>query len=376
MGAALQFANMIELRASRMPLALKCPGSTVPPVVAVEESNQAAALGTAVHEVLRALAERDLVQWDSIPTVAAAHGVDPEDVFMLARMAMKLWPSLRDSFAGAMTEVALSAEVAPILLTGHADLLSIRERVARAADWKTGRVDSDYSAQMRSYAALVLLENQDLVEVTVTIIWIRDGEIENYTMNRAGLKEWIGEVRARILEWDGVYHPGRHCIYCPRSHECDAANALVRRDVAALSDKDLAERIETSLSLMQPSGIIELLRKADNVIDVASRVRAAIKSHVTARGDVVGDGVRLTVDTQTRRDLVPEKAWPVLEDAGFESADFAACIDMHISKVEKIVAQRAARGKGAAAVRDLDAKLDEAGAMQSKEWEVLKVKRT
>lgn len=373
MGAAL--ANLIELRASRMPLALKCPGSTVPPVVAVEESNQAAALGTAVHEVLRSLAERDLVEWERIPTIATAHGVDPEDVFVLARMAAKLWPSLRDSFAGALTEVALSAEAHPILLTGHADLLSIRERVARAADWKTGRVDSDYSAQMRSYAALVLLENPDLMEATVTVIWIRDGEIENYTMTRVGLKEWLGEVSARILAWDGVYHPGAHCRYCPRSHECDASNALTRRDVAAMTDKDLAERIETSLSLMQPSGIIELHRKAISVLDVAGRVRDAIKAHVVARGDVVGDGIRLTVDTQTRRDLVPEKAWPLLEDAGFESADFASCIDMHISKVEKIVAQRAGKGKGAAAVRDLTARFEEAGAVQSKEWEVLRAKR-
>lgn len=368
----------LELRASRMPLAFKCPGATVAPALPVSEDGYEAAVGTAVHEVLRTLAERDYVDWESIPNVAGSHCVNPDDVFPLVRMAAKLWSTttLRESFAGAMTEVPLAAEIPPnVLLTGHADVLAVRERVARAADWKTGRTDYDYAAQMRAYGALVLLENPDLLEATVTVIWIRDGEIENYTLTRAGLKDWLAELRARVLDWDGVYHPGKHCRYCPRSHECEASNALVRRDVAAMRDLDVAEKIETSLSLMKPDAVIELHRQADSVIDVAMRVRDAIKAHVMARGDVVGNGIRLTVETQNRRELLPVKAWPVLEDVGFESADFAACIDLHVSRVEKITAQRAGRGKGAAAVRDLAARLEQAGAVNVKELHYLKAKR-
>lgn len=368
----------LELRASRMPLAFKCAGATVPPALAVSENGYAASVGSAVHDVLRTLAESDYVDWESIPSWAASHGVDPDDVFPLVRMAAKLWSTtvLRETFAGAMTEVPLSAEIPPnLLLTGHADLMVVRDRVARAADWKTGRGDDDYSAQMRAYAALILLENSELLEATVTVIWIRDSEIENYTMTRAGLVEWLVDLRDRVLNWDGVYHPGKHCQYCPRSHECEASNALVRRDVAAMRDMDVAERIETSLSLMKPAAMVELHRQATSVIDVATRVRDAIKAHVMARGDVVADGVRLTVETQDRRELDPAKAWPVLEDLGFESADFAACIDLHVSKVEKIVAQGAGRGKGAAAVRDLSARLEQAGAVNIKELHYLKARR-
>jgi hypothetical protein len=368
----------LELRASKMPLAFKCPGSTVPPAMAISEEGADAALGTAVHEVLRTLAERDYVDWEAIPKVAESYGISADDVFALVRMAAKLWAlSLRESFGGALTEVPLTAEIPPhgLLLTGHADLMVIREGVARAADWKTGRVDSDYSAQMRSYAALILLENADVAEATVTIVWIRDGEIENYTMTRAGLREWLAELTARVLEWDGVYHPGQHCRYCPRSHECGARDALVRRDIAALSGAELASQLDTTLALMKPDAIVELHRQASSVIDVGMRVRDAIKAHVIARGDVVGDGVRLTVETHERRELVPEKAWPVLEDFGFESADFAACIDLHVSKVEKIAAQRAGRGKGAAAVRALAERFATAEAVNVKETHSLRAKR-
>lgn len=365
-----------SLRASRMPLAFTCAGSIVPPVIPINETNSAAALGTAAHEALRSLAERGDLEWHRVPTIAAAHGVAPDEIYPLLQCARRLWPSLADSFAGALTEVPLRAEIGGgITLTGTADVLSIHEHVARAADWKTGRVDSNYAAQMRAYAALVMLENPNLAEVTATVVWLRAAEIENYTMRHLDLVEWLKELRSRVLQWDGVYHPGKHCEYCPRSHECDARNALVRRDVAAMTDVELADRLESTLSLMRPEAIVELHRKADSVIDTATRVRSAIKAHVLARGDVVSDGVRLTIETQARRELRPEITWPLLEDEGFESKDFAACIDFHITRVEKVVATSAGRGKGAAAVRKLIAKLDGAGAIEIKEQQILRAKR-
>jgi len=369
-------APEISLRASRMPLAFTCPGSTIPPAIPISESSEEAALGIATHEALRSLAERGDVVWHDIPRIATAHGAKADDVLMLCRMARNLWPSLAESFRDCLTEVPLKAELGGgITLTGHADLLSIRDNVARAADWKTGRADSDYSAQMRAYGALVMLENPDLAEVTITIIWIRAGEIENYTMHRLHVVEWLRELQARVLQWDGVYHPGKHCGYCPRSHECAAHNALVRRDVAAMTDVELGERIESTLATMRPDAIVDLLRKADSVSDVATRVRAAIKAHVVARGDIIADGTRLTIETQQRREVVADRAWPLLEDAGFESKDFAAAVDFRIGALEKVVATKAGRGKGAAAVRALMAQMEAAGALQLKEQPILKAKR-
>lgn len=371
----------LELRASAMPLAFLCPGSARPATIQINEDSSPARLGTAVHEALRPLAEAGSIPWAAIPEIAARHAVNVEDVRMLCGMAGKLWPSIAASFPEAMTEVPLEAHLVArngqaVHLTGHADLLSVRGTVARLGDWKTGRLDADHGQQMRAYAALALLENTELTEVTVTAIWIRDMEIENYSMRADELSSWTRELLERVAEWNGTFRPGKHCPRCHRSHECEAATAMARRDVAVIADRAMVAKAEADLATMEPSEIISLHRKAELVKHFAFRVADAIKAHVVATGDIVSDGVRLTVDRVEKRELDPVVAWPVLEAAGFGDGDFADCMALAITKVEKRVAEKAGRGGGAAAVRDIATKLDDAGAVIRKELHFLKEKRT
>jgi hypothetical protein len=371
--------DLVELRASAMPRAFRCPGSARAPFVSVSEDSEAGANGTAVHEVLRPLAEGGSVDWANVEAIAAKYGADAEEVRMLAAMAAKLWPSIADSFRGALTEVELSTPIGfdtGVTLSGHVDLLTVTGTVARAGDWKSGRKDSDYSHQMRAYGALVLADDASLTEVTVTVIWIRDGEIENYTMTRHDAEKWFLELHERVVQWDGVFHPGQHCGYCQRSHECEAANALVRRDVAAISDRAIVARAEAELSLMAPTEIIDLNRKAELVEKYADRVRKAIKAHVLEHGDIVADGVRLTIETEERRGLDAMKAWPVLEAEGFQDNDFAECMDLRVSRVEKRIAMKAGRGNGASAIRALAQKLESAKAVEVTEVKKLREKRS
>ncbi len=374
-------SDLESIRASALPLAFTCGGSARAPGLAIRESAEGApaAVGSAVHEALRPLVEVGEIAWGMLPGIAQRHGASLEEVRMLCSFASKLWPLVSSSFVAALTEIELSAEVAPgVLLTGHADMLGVDSTGTRAriGDWKTGRKDHDYSEQMRGYAALALLEDADLVEATATVLWVRDGEIENYTMNRERLGTWLSELDDRVLEWDGVYRPGRHCPYCPRSHECEASNAMIRRDVAAFTDHDLLARAETSLALMEPAEIVSLLGKADAVRHAADRVRRAIRAHVETTGDVVAPGMRLTIESHDTREIDPGKAWPVLEAAGFVDDDFVACIDLHVSRIEKRVAAKAGRGKGAAAVRALAVELEKAHAVTFNEKRTLKEKRT
>lgn len=367
--------SLLHLRASSLPLAFRCAASVRPAELRIDEVHESANVGTAAHEALRSLAETGSLDWEAIPEIAARHRVDEDEVRMLCALGNTLWQSVSESFGGALTEVALSAELDGVTLTGHVDLLAIHGTVARAGDWKTGRKDSDYSAQMRAYAALILLDNPQLTEVTVTVLWVRDQSIENYTMRREGLRAWLGDLTARVIEWDGVYRPGEHCRHCPRSHECQAANALARRDVAALNDRELVERAENELSQMTAEQILDLHRKVVMVSSYCERVHAAIKEHVAKHGDVVADGKRLTIETQERRQLDPLAAWPVLEAAGFDDEDFARCVDLRISRVEKVVAEKAGRGNGAAAVRKVAKELESAEAVERKQTHKLVQKR-
>jgi len=359
-----------------MPQAFRCGASVRPGRIAINETHEMATLGTAAHEALRSLAETGSIDWAEVPAIAERFDVSVVELRMLCGMAQKTWPSISASFVDALTEVAISAEVAEgVVLYGHLDLLSVTGNIARAGDWKTGRVDGDYSHQMKGYGALVLLENPDLIEVTVTVIWVRDGEIENYTMRRPELAAWLAALRDKVIDWDYVYGAGAHCAHCSRSHDCPAANALIRRDVAALTDQELTENAENALASMAPDEIVEILRKADMVAGYADRIRKAVKAHVIAHGDVTAGNVRLTIDTEQRRDIDSLAAWPVLEATGFGDEDFARCIDIRISKAEKIVAERAGRGKGAGAVRALGAALTEAGAVSVREIQKLSAKR-
>lgn len=368
--------ELLTLRASSMPQAFRCPASVRTGRIALNETHEMATLGTAAHEALRSLAETGEIDWTAIPGLAERFGVPESELRMLCGQAAKSWPQISASFVNALTEVALAVEVVEgVVLSGHLDLLSVRGNIARAGDWKTGRKDSDYTHQMKAYGALVLLENPDLVEVTITIIWVRDSEIENYTMRRPDLLAWLDSLVSTVVRWDQVYRPGAHCAHCARSHECDAANALIRRDVAAMSDQELTVRAENALDTMTAEEKIELLRKSDMVAAYAERVRKAIKAHVLENGDVIANGVRLTIDTEQRRDIDSLVAWPVLEASGFGDDEFARCIEIRISKAEKLVAERAGRGKGAAAVRELAKALQAAGAITVREIQKLSAKR-
>ena len=355
-----------------MPLAFLCPGSARAPSCAIEEHSGPANLGSAAHVALRSVAEGSGVPWDELPALAAQWGVDVEELRMLVATGAKLWATVADSFQGAISEVPFSAEVYPgVSLTGHADLLASDGTTARAGDWKTGRKDADYSHQLKAYAALALLDDPTLTEATATVLWVRANEIENYTMPRAELSEWLWELRTKVIEWKGAYSPGPHCGHCKRSHECAAANALVRRDMAAVLDEDASEALAT----MEPDQIVSLHRKASHVVKYAERVRDAIKAHVEEHGDIVGENGRLTIEIEKQRTLSPLAAWPVLEAAGFADEDFAAVVDVRPSRVDKRVAEKAGRGKGAAAVRSIKAALEAGGAVGFKEVRTLELKR-
>lgn len=264
-------------------------------------------------------------------------------------------------------------------LTGHVDGISVQGSVARILDHKTGRKDSDYSAQALGYCALVLLKFHHLTQATCTVLWIRDGEIENYTMDRAGLYEWLRRLEDEVVKWDQVWRPGSHCQYCPRSHECSAANALARRDMAVLLDKDLPGHLEDAPTLREmiqrePERVVELVEKARTAEKQAARVLAAVREEVTRSGDIVGGGKRLTMQERTSRQLDTWAAFPVLQEV-LDDPEMAEIIDISLAKAEEIVAAKAGKGNGAAAKRALVAKLNEAEAIKTSYSKALVVRR-
>lgn len=353
------------VRASALPIAFRCPAAVRRATLPVNAANDAADNGTAAHDALRTLPSTNRIDWEGIPAIAQKYGADPNETRMLVAQGAKLWNQVRESFEGAYTEASLTYEVLPgFTLTGHADLLAISQTSMRVGDWKTGRKDADHSHQFKAYAAMALLSSPDINEVTGTGLWVRDKEIENYTLDRTSVAAWLDELRERVIEWDGVYHPGKQCAYCPRNHECEAANAMIRRDVAVIADKSLVARLECDIALMPAAELIDVFHKADLVVKFAGRVRDAIKKHVEDNGDIVAGGTRLSITEEERRELDPLITFPILtEQLGFGDEDLAQVMKLSVSKIEKVVSARAPKGEKGREVKKAGELLEAGGAV-------------
>lgn len=368
--------QVIKLRCSALPRAFKCAGSVRSSDLAINERGDAADMGTAAHDGAARLVAAGHVDWDGLPDLAKRHSVPEQELRGLLAQAQKLWGQVCASFPNATTEQELEYDFGFVVLTGHADILGSSDGEIRVGDWKFGRKDVDHSEQLRGYAALAMLK-ADAGASTAGVLWVRDGEYEHYTMGADDLEPWLERLRTEVVEWDGTYRPGGHCAHCPRNHECPAANALVRRDVAAISDKELVARVEDSeaLATMTPEEIVDVLEKADVVSKYADRVRAAIRLHVMRNGDIVGRGRRLTLQHEERRSVDPLLAFPVLVEHGFEDPEMAEVLDISLAKAEKVAQSKAPKGKGAAAVRALKAALGAAEAVRTTTISKLVVKR-
>lgn len=353
------------LRASSLPLAFRCGGSIRQTLVRINASNEAADAGSAMHKANERLVQLGSIDWDGLDAIAAKYECDCNELRFLCAKSTRLWNKVKNSFPGALTEVAVEypLEVAGLTVTGTIDFIAISGDVARIGDWKGGRLDTDYYHQMMAYGSMVLLAFPQLREVTVTILWVRTEEFTNYTVTREKAEAWMRCLESEVVQWDGVYHPSTKCVHCPRYYECDAANGLARSSVAAILQVDI-DSIAQQIERMPPDQLIQLRRTAKMVSTIAERTNEAIRELLNRRGEIVGTDAKLVLENQPKRELDPVRTWPVLEAFGFDENDYASVSKFSVTKIEKLLAERAGRGNGAAAKRELKEKLEAAGAVE------------
>jgi hypothetical protein len=367
----MRAAPPIELRCSELPLALTCPGAVRAAAIPLDVSGGEAELGKAAHEGLAIVAETGRVDWPDVERLAERYGVAEPDVRALLALGLRLWAEVGGLFPNATTEHELAwlDPSGAFRLTGHTDILSRpTERLVRVGDWKTGRKDADHSAQLRGYAFLALVTTGAFggaSRAEAFALWVRDTEYQPYAMAERGAREFREQVLDEVVNWDGRYRVGTHCQWCPRRHDCPAGLAAVRRDVVAVvADDELANRLTgDALAELGPDGVVALLDRADLAGAVAGRVRGAIKGYVMRTGDVTGRGKRLTLQREERRSVGLLEAFPILREHGLDDDDLAEVLEVSLAAAERVVARKAGRGKGAAAVRALDAALEAAGAV-------------
>jgi hypothetical protein len=354
------------LRASALVLAFRCPGSIRDTPIRLNESNEAARLGSAGHKLNESLPRTGTIDWSQIDIIADEYDCDSNDLRYICARSEQLWHKIKDSFPNALTEIAVDYEmsIGGLKLTGTLDGVSISGDVARCWDWKCGRLDTDYYHQMMAYASMIILKFPQIREVTITILWVRTNEIENYTVSRENAEAWMRRVETEVIQWDGVYRPSEKCVHCPRFYECSAANALARSHAASILAVDI-DTLEARLAMMPPDQLIELKRKAKMVRQLAEISEKAIRNLLENKGEIIGTDTKLMLNAEPRSEIDPIIAWPIIEETGFSEDDWQSSVKIRNTELKKRIARNAGRGNGKAAVAKLMQKLDAAGAVET-----------
>lgn len=324
----------------------------------IEAYNEAADLGTAVHDAMRSIVQGVPVD---VAIIALRHGVDPKELGPLVAFGRKAWAELEPSFPLPETEVEVELRANAFLLTGHIDLLSVIGKQGRFGDWKSGRKESsDYYDQIAGYATTLILD-RGLDEAIGTVAWLRSQTVETFRFTRADAIAFAERIAAQLAPGTRYRH-GEHCAYCPRSHDCAALVAVTRRDAAMFAMG--AADVDALVQKAPPAVVVDARRRLKVIETFADSFDKSVRRRIAIEGPLPsGDGnVLALVEENGKREVDTAKAWPVLQER-LSDDELAACVTVSAASADEIVAKKAGKGKGAAAKRELAVLLEAAGAV-------------
>ena len=342
------------IRCSSLPLAFICPGS-IRGDLSVDSTSEPADDGTAVHAGLASVV-RGMAPEAAHELMLAEHpSCNRGEVTPLFWAGVKMWGEIRKWMPDADAENEMKAEN----LTGHVDAHSVGETEAVICDWKSGRKDHDYHHQGFGYAWLKLRLVQRLARATVHFAWLRTQELESYTVARARADAWYQQLQDEVVNWDGKYHAGPHCTFCPRRTSCPAVTALVRQDVAMFADGKTFEL--STCTGPELCGHFRKIKMLQRFLEAAER---NARMEIGHRGEVDdGDGGLIhMVPTKGNREIAPLAAWPILS-ARLTDSEMAGVVEIGVGRLEDAIKAKAPRGKGAGMIREVFAELEAAGAV-------------
>lgn len=331
---------------SQLPTMMDCPQSVRIQGTPVDDDMTAANLGSAVHYALAKMA-----RWGDAPGFAgiAKHwGVDADEVEKLYNVGLPWLTRLiaQGQLGGMHTLVektlrreANFPETGRVGIVGTTDLLQLDEAKKRAfvPDWKTGWKDRDYYWQMAGYAALVFWNYAWCDEVTAMIGWLREGQMESYTFTR---DEHLPMIQERITQAlrSNNYVVGKQCLTCQRRHECDARNQVVRSTMKAMTPGEgdvVAELLD-----MDPEERGDWYNRVDITEQACKTMKQAFRKLVEDGEEVdIGNGMMLTLEPQTRREIIPLPAWDYLCD--MFGPEVAGMVKIVNGKLDKAIGDKA-----------------------------------
>jgi hypothetical protein len=318
-------------------------------------THDASADGTAVHAGLASLV-RGMEPEAAHELMLAEHpACNRGEVTPLFWAGVKMWGEIQKWMPYAVQELALHDGY----LSGHMDAATQVETSGIILDWKSGRKDHDYHHQGFGYAWLAMQDTGELTSATVHFAWLRERELESYTVDRARADAWYQQLQDEVVNWSGKYHAGPHCTFCPRRTSCPAVTALVRQDVAMFADGKTFEL--STCTGPELCGHFRKIKMLQRFLEAAERNARVEISHRVEVDDGEG-GVIHMVPTKGNREIAPLAAWPILS-ARLTDQEMAGVVEIGVGRLEDAIKAKAPKGKGAGAIREVFAELEAAGAV-------------
>lgn len=365
-------SDQINLRCSALPRVALCPASAVPSAVKIEIANDAADMGTAVHDWLADAIPTNSPHFDQI----APDGIDTEEFQRLCRIAWSAWVRLKTIFFDPLTEYGFEGiETCGVRLTGTADLvcLSKDENTYFGLDWKSGWSDGAYDEQMKGYAWLAFCEEPTIEKVRWHVLNIRYGTVDVTEYSREELDRWWSDLVTKVRSEPDVYRPSPEaCGWCPRFCECPARSTMIRaaaEHMMALDDA-IVQEVAATMPASSLVRIVErgrLLEKAAKfAVDV---VRAVV---INAGGSIpLDDGRELRIKTVTQTEINPRIALPLIMERIGDRLPVVVSISKGALETEiKATVPRGQKGKAVEEFLDF---LDRAGALSLKPIQKLEI---
>ena len=362
--------GVLNLRPSACDRAWNCAES-LRPVVAVDPIGEAAEMGSAFHEVMRAR----INQTDhSVEEIAERYGVDVEELERLIAYAGVAERDLKTWFPDDAAEVRLEHtepwDVEPyhnLLLAGTVDRLSVPtpERAA-VLDWKTGMVEG-FAHQQRAYAFLTLRRYPTLTEVYSATVYVRLGHWTGRLYRASDLEDWWADMKRHLVNGLGKFSPGSHCGYCPRRSECPGVRQYAESCLSTIN----AHPSQQALTLTEENGaelrphLAETLAKVRYIEARCGEFREVLRDNVRKLGGEIpagGDKVLRIIEVR-RRKLDPRKAWPVLA-ARLSDDQIADACTISMKKCQDAAAASAGPGGKGIARQQIETELIDAEALK------------
>ena len=363
-----------------------CPGSLILNAGQDDKESEAAAWGTAAHEVAEYALRNPDQDYSGYPhkTVKTKrHEIAVDDE--VVECAQVYVDYVRERAAGKTLLVEQKFSLAAINPpmeaggTGDAVILDPGAGHIEIVDLKGGRgivVEASGNKQLRTYALGAILANPGpWKQVTVTIVQPRaphpDGRIRSETFHVADLIEWTGDLLKAMAEarqasifaqpysdlpeetsWSALYlKAGTHCTFCKAAATCPALASRALEAAKVHFQPEGAISTPPDPSSLTVAQIVRVLDAADMIGNWLNAVRA----HAQEQAEM---GVEIT-DGNSTYVLTPKRAtrkWkdedPVMDLAlatGRETSDFYQEPKlMSPAQVEKLLGK-----KGYEAVKEL-----------------------